>query len=578
MSEFRVWAPDATRVELSLIDGAHAMNRVERGWWELDLPSLPPETDYAYLVDGQGPFPDPRSPWQPNGVHAASRTLDHGSFRWQHDTWPDTPLRESVIYELHTGTFTSAGTFDAAIERLEHLTDLGVTHIELMPVASFSGDRGWGYDGVDLYAPHEPYGGPAGLKRLVDAAHGKGLRVMLDVVYNHLGPSGNYLEQFGPYFTPRYHTPWGKAINYDQADSDEVRRYVVDNALMWLRDYRFDGLRLDAVHAILDQSAVHILEQLATEVHRLSRQTGRRYDVIAESDLNDPRLVRDVELGGYGLDGAWSDDFHHALHAVLSGEGADYYQDFGRLSDLARALSNVYVNDGRYSPYRRRSHGRPVGDLPASRFVVAAQNHDQVGNRARGERLEHLVGPRLAQIAAAILLLGPNVPLLFQGEEWAASSPFQYFTAHEDPELGRAVSEGRRREFEAFGWQPDDVPDPQAEETFRRSLLDWDEIALDEHAAMIDWYRQLIALRRSMPHPTDGRLDNVIVVHNEDECWLTMSRGEITLAVNLSAENRVIQLSEPRKVILTNVEGAELEGTRLSLPSQSVAVVRESAA
>ncbi len=383
MTLFRVWAPLATRVELQLRDGPRPMTADEGGWWRLDVPEAGAGSDYAYVVDGEGPFPDPRSQWQPNGVHAASRVVDHAAFAWQHDDWPQTPLSQAIIYELHAGTFTPQGTFDAAIEKLNHLVELGVTHVELMPAAHFPGGRGWGYDGVDLFAPHQAYGGPEGLKRLVDACHGRGLRVLMDVVYNHFGPSGNYLERFGPYFTERYSTPWGKAINYDQEHADEVRRFAVDNALMWLRDYRCDGLRLDAIHAILDQSALHILEAIAAAARDLERETGRVYDVIAESDLNDPRLVLPVAQGGYGLDGAWSDDFHHAVHALLTGEHAGYYEDFGSIADVAEALQDVYVYRGGYSSYRRRSHGRPLGDLPASRFVFAIQNHDQVGNRAQ---------------------------------------------------------------------------------------------------------------------------------------------------------------------------------------------------
>jgi maltooligosyltrehalose trehalohydrolase len=586
MTAFRVWAPLAAKVELSLAGGRLPMLRDTMGWWGVDAAgaeqhaglrpaaSYAGGVDYAYFVDREGPFPDPRSPWQPHGIHRASRTVDHGGFAWQHDEWPDLALADAVIYELHIGTFTAGGTFDSAIERLGHLVDLGVTHVEVMPVAHFSGERGWGYDGVYLYAPHQAYGGPNGLKRFVDACHGRGLRVLLDVVYNHLGPSGNHIEHFGPYFTDRYRTPWGKAMNYDQAFSDEVRRYVVDNALMWLRDYRFDGLRLDAVDAILDQSAVHILEQIATETRALEAETGRRYDVIAESDLNDPRLVMDVKLGGYGLDAAWSDDFHHALHAPLTGETAGYYADFGALGHLAAALERVYVYDGRYSVYRRRSHGRPIGDLPASRFVIAAQNHDQAGNRALGERLENLVGVRRARIAAAVLMTAPGVPLLFQGEEWAASSPFQYFTAHEDPALARAVSEGRRREFAAFGWNPADVPDPQDIATFERSRLNWGEIAAEKHAEMLSWYRDLIALRRDTPDLRYGDLGKVHVAYSEDEHWLMMTRGTMTAAFNLAPEPLKLDVGPAKELVIASDDAVALEGDSLLLPADSVAILR----
>jgi maltooligosyltrehalose trehalohydrolase len=573
MTQFSVWAPDADKVGLSLQERTVPMKRQPSGWWHIEVDGLPAETDYAFVVDGSQPLPDPRSPWQPNGVHGPSRTVDHTAFAWQHDAWRPASLAEAVIYELHIGTFTPQGTFEAAIEKLDYLTGLGITHVEVMPVVEFSGERGWGYDGVDLYAPHHSYGRPDALKRLVDACHARGLAVLLDVVYNHLGPAGNYLERFGPYFTERYHTPWGKAINYDQAGSDEVRCFVVDNALMWLRDYRFDGLRLDAVHAILDQSAVHILEQMAAETRRLSAQTGRDYVLIAESDLNDPRLVRSVDLGGYGLDAAWSDDFHHALHALLTGERAGYYADFGTIEGLARAIRDVYVYDGRYSDYRRRSHGRPVGELPADRFVVAAQNHDQVGNRAKGERLEHLAGERRARIAAAVLLTAPSVPLVFQGQEWAASSPFQYFTAHEDPDLARAVSEGRKREFAAFGWQPGDVPDPQALETFERSRLDWDEVDREPHAAMLDWYRDLIELRDSVADLTNTDLRYVDVTFSGDEGWLKVRRGDVLLIVNLSDGRRSFEVASSSTLRLASDAAARFEDGRLQLPSDSVGII-----
>ena len=358
--------------------------------------------DYAFSLDGGPPLPDPRSPYQPNGVHGLSRPVDHSAFEWRHTKWRPAPLSSAIIYECHIGTFTPSGTFDAAVERLGYLRDLGVTHIELMPVAEFSGARGWGYDGVDLFAPHHSYGGPDAMKRFVDAAHGHGLGVILDVVYNHLGPEGNYLAKFGPYFTDRYRTPWGDAVNLDDRDSDEVRRFFCDNALMWLRDYRVDGLRLDAVHAIFDASAIHFLEQLGAEVHQLEAEVGRHLVVIAESDLNQPRIVTPREAGGYGLDAQWNDDFHHALHTILTGETAGYLADFGSIAQLAKCLTRGFVYDGTYSKSRRRRHGRPVLGLSAHRFVAFMQNHDQVGNRAMGERLGHLVTIDQLKISAAI--------------------------------------------------------------------------------------------------------------------------------------------------------------------------------
>jgi maltooligosyltrehalose trehalohydrolase len=567
---FRVWAPNAGRVDLVLPAGATPMQSEPDGWWQAEVATAG-EVDYAFSLDGGPALPDPRSPCQPAGVHGRSRTVDHAAFGWQQDTWRVVPLREALIYELHVGTFTPAGSFEAAIDRLEHLVALGVTHVELMPVASFPGARGWGYDGVDLYAPQEAYGGPDGLKRLVDAAHARGLAVLLDVVYNHLGPDGNYLEVFGPYFTKRFATPWGKAVNLDGAGSHEVRSFLIDNALMWLRDYRIDGLRIDAVHAIFDMSAVHFLEELAIAVEALVAETGRELVLVAESDLNDPRLLWSRDRGGYGLHAAWSDDFHHALHAVLTGEDAGYYADFGSLADLAKALREAYVYDGRFSRNRNRSHGRTAIGLEADRFVVATQNHDQVGNRARGERLVQLAGLRKAKIAAAVLLLSPFVPMLFQGEEWAASTPFLYFTDHADPRLGAAVTEGRRREFASFGWDPENVPDPQAVSTFEASKLDWSELEREPYAEMLAWYRDLIALRGSYPGLRDHSPAGLRVEWDEGACWLRLGRGAVELCVNFSATAR--RLPASGRVILASDPAATFDGPELSVPPESAVVL-----
>jgi maltooligosyltrehalose trehalohydrolase len=427
MTSLSVWAPGKNTVEVEARGRRYAMTPRENGWWLAELP-LDGTFDYAFVVDGGEPLPDPRSRWQPSGIHGLSRMVDHGVFHWTDQRWQAPPLAAAVIYELHIGTFTPAGTFGAAIDKLDHLAELGVTHVELMPVAEFSGSRGWGYDGVDLFAPHHAYGGPEKLKRLIDACHARGLAVILDVVYNHLGPAGNYLSRFGPYFTDRYATPWGQAVNFDDAGSDQVRRFVCDNALMWLRDYHFDALRIDAVHAIYDSSALHILEQLAAEVAALAAQSARHLALIAESDLNDPRIVRPRAVGGYGIDAQWSDDFHHALHTVLTGERSGYYADFGTLADLAKALERAFVYDGRYSRFRRRAHGRSREGLSGHNFLGYLQNHDQVGNRARGERSSDLMSVGRLKIAAALVMTAPFIPLLFQGEEWGASAPFLYFT------------------------------------------------------------------------------------------------------------------------------------------------------
>ena len=571
MTRFRVWAPNATEVELDLSGRRVPMAAADRGWFGADVPDVGPGTDYGFSLDGGPVRPDPRSPWQPAGVDGPSRTVDHASFPWADAGWRGIHLPAAVVYELHVGTFTPEGTFDAVIRRLDHLVDLGVDVVELLPVAEFPGSRGWGYDGVDLYAPHSAYGGPDGLKRLVDACHARGLGVVMDVVYNHLGPAGNHLGAYGPYFTERYATPWGRAVNLDQAGSDEVRAFFVDNALMWLRDYHCDGLRLDAVHAILDTSAMHLLEELALEVEALAASVGRPLFLVAESDLNDPRVVRRREVGGYGMDAQWSDDFHHAVHAALTGERDGYYADFGSLTDVATALRRAFVHAGGYSPYRDRRHGRHDATLSGHRFLGYAQNHDQVGNRARGERSAALMSPGRLRLAAALVLTSPFVPMLFQGEEWAAGTPFQYFTDHADPALGRAVSEGRRSEFVAFGWQPADVPDPQDPATFERSRLDWSELGEKDHAAVLDWHRRLIALRRSVPELTDGRLDLVDCRVDEDAGSLVVRRGPVTVAGNVGA--RAVELAAEGSVVLAS-DGAELvAGGALRLAPDAVAVL-----
>jgi maltooligosyltrehalose trehalohydrolase len=571
MTPLRVWAPSASRVELEVAGERRPLTPEEGGWWTGGGTPRPGE-DYAFVLDGGRPLPDPRSPWQPHGVHGASRAVDHAAFRWRNESFRAPPLGGGVVYEMHVGTFSAAGTFDGAIAHLDHLVDLGATHVEIMPVAAFPGVRGWGYDGVDLWAPHAPYGGPEGLKRLVDACHGRGLAVLLDVVYNHLGPSGNYLSQYGPYFTERYRTPWGPAVNFDDAGSDEVRRFVVENALAWLRDYRLDGLRLDAVHAIFDASATHVLEELACEVDALESAQGRPLVLVAESDLNDPRIVRSRECGGYGVDAQWSDDFHHALHVVLTGERDGYYADFDGLRDLATALERAYVYAGRRSEHRGRRHGRSPAGLPASRFVGFLQNHDQIGNRACGERMGHLVSQRRLLVGAALLLTAPLVPLLFQGEEWGASAPFLYFTDHDDPELARAVSEGRRREFAAFAWSPDDVPDPQAEETFARSRLDWADRSRAPHAATLEWYRRLIALRRGTPELVDGSFDGVRVRFDEAAGWLAMERGPLLVACNLAPVARTVDTAGRRRVVLASDPAVAIRAGGVELPPDTVAI------
>ena len=572
MHEFRVWAPDAQQVDLVLVDGRSAMEPLPGGWWRRGVAAAGHGTRYAFAVDGGEARPDPRSPSQPDGVHGMSEVVDHARYEWHDDRWRGVSLRGAALYELHVGTFSPEGTFAGVVARLPHLVDLGVDAIELMPVAEFPGRRGWGYDGVDLFAPHHAYGGPDGLKRLVDSSHGAGLGVVLDVVYNHVGPSGNYLREFGPYLTDRHVTSWGDAVNVDGRGSDEVRRFVVDNALMWLGDYHCDGLRLDAVHAIVDESAVPVVAQLADEVGALAARVGRPLCIVAESDRNEPRLVRPRAAGGHGLDAAWADDWHHALHTVLTGETAGYYEDFGTVDHLAKALRQAWVYDGVWSPHRKRIHGQSPAGLAGDQFVVCTQNHDHIGNRAAGDRLAALTTTGRLKVAAALLLTGPFTPLLFQGEEWAASTPFQYFTDHDDPALGRAVSEGRRSEFAAFGWDPAAVPDPQDAATYERSKLDWSECGEAEHGEVLAWYRELLALRRRTPDLTDPRLERVEAVV-ETSGLVTVRRGSLTVIANLGSSGRVLPMPTPSRLLAASDGAVVLADGALSVPPDTAAVL-----
>jgi maltooligosyltrehalose trehalohydrolase len=577
MHEFKVWAPGAQKIGVKIGDTTYPMSGPnEHGWWMAAVEQAGPGTDYGFVLgDDPKAWPDPRSEWQPDGVHGLSRVYDRTTFAWSDRGWDATALSRAVIYELHIGTFTPQGTFDSAIERLEYLVELGITHVELMPVAAFPGGYGWGYDGASLFAVTEQYGGPDGLKRLVDACHRRGLAVLLDVVYNHFGPVGNYSGKYGPYITERHHTPWGGAINFEGERSDEVRRFFCDNALMWMRDYHIDGLRLDAVHEYIDRSAVHFMEQLSSEVKALSKEVGRRLVLIAESDLNDPRVVTPTKDGGYGMDAQWSDDFHHSLFTVLSseGEGKGYYSDFGTYEKLAKALTKNFVQDGSYSTYRRRSHGRPADDLSPHHFLGYIQNHDQVGNRAVGDRVDQTVGIDLAKVAAALVFTAPFIPMIFQGEEFAASTPFLYFADHEDPEMAKAVKNGRRGEFAAFGWNPEDIPDPEDVETFRRSKLNWDEVHEGRHEEMLDWYRRLIQLRRESVSLNDGSPGHVKARFNERGRLLVMERGAVAVMCNFGSQPA--ELAHPRDLplLLASRPGVEIKEGSVILPSESVAIL-----
>lgn len=575
-----VWAPRASRMRLRRLhdDGSTADDREMAagagGWWQADV-ELADGERYGFVIDdGDQLRPDPRSRHQPDGVHAASAAFDETAFTWTDSGWTGRQLAGALIYELHIGTFTPAGTFDAAIERLGHLVDLGVTHVELLPVNAFNGQWNWGYDGVLWYAVHEGYGGPRGYQRFVDAAHAHGLAVIQDVVYNHLGPSGNYLPEFGPYLREGSRNTWGDSIDLDQTP---VREYIIQNALMWLRDRHVDGLRLDAVHALHDDSRVHILKELAERVDALSAHERRPLTLIAESDLNDAALILPREAGGYGLTAQWSDDWHHAVHVALTGETSGYYADFAAPDALEKVTDGGFFHDGTFSSFRDRVHGSPIPhEVPAWRLVTFAQDHDQIGNRATGDRLsQSLSGDRLA-VAAVLTLTAPGTPMLFMGEEWGASTPWQFFTSHPEPELGRATAEGRIAEFSRMGWDAATVPDPQDPGTFERSHLDWDELAAPGHARLLELYQRLAALRRELPELTDPgiREPSVELVVASDEPQhraFRIDRGGLSILINLTPGDVGFEVAG--EVLLATRELASAGG-RTTLLAESAAIIR----
>lgn len=499
--EFLVWAPLAREVSVKIKTTPERLIPMEMdslGYWKATANDLDPGTLYFYNIDGEKDRPDPASNHQPNGVHDASQVIDHDSFHWEDDDWHGMRLSEMIMYEIHVGTFTEEGNFDAVISQLDYLREIGINAIEIMPVAQFPGDRNWGYDGVHLYATQNSYGGPESLKRLVNACHRKGMSVILDVVYNHLGPEGNYLWDYGPYFTDHYKTPWGHAINYDGPYSNEVRRFFIENALYWFRDFHIDALRLDAIHGIYDMSAKPFLLELASATERFSNRQGRNYYLIAESDLNNPLIVKPDSKGGYNLHALWCDDFHHSVHVLLTGETDGYYIDFGKTDHLTKSLKEGYVFTGQYSEYRKRNHGNSSADLPSYHFVVFVQNHDQIGNRMKGERLSSLVSFESLKIAAGIVIFSPYIPLLFMGEEYGETAPFLYFISHSDPDLIEGVREGRKREFQSFKWH-EDPPDPQSPHTFMKSKLRRNERTDDSNVILRNLYRELIRLRKVTP-------------------------------------------------------------------------------
>jgi maltooligosyltrehalose trehalohydrolase len=566
----RVWAPNVSEIRVRASGADTPLERADDGWWT--GPDLMPGTDYAFLLDaGDEPIPDPASRWQPYGVHGPSRVYDQNAFEWHDHEWVGRDLTTAVFYELHVGTFTPGASLDSAIERLDHLVDLGITHVELLPVNDFNGVWNWGYDGVLWYAVHEPYGGPDGLKRFVDGAHAKGLAVVLDVVYNHLGPSGNYLPRFGPYLKSGRNT-WGDFVNVEEPN---VRRFVIDNALMWLREYHVDGLRLDAVHALRDESPTHILAELAAATDTLATMLGRPLSVIAESDLNDPIVITPRELGGYGLAAQWDDDVHHALHALLTGERQGYYCDFGSLHVLAKTLTAAFLHDGTYSTFRKKVWGAPIDPHRQHgwQFVVCLQNHDQVGNRAVGDRLSELISPALLRVGAVLLLTAPFTPLLWMGEEWAASTRWPFFTSHPEPELAASTGQGRLAEFAEHGWDTSQMIDPQDPDAYRSAILDWTEPRSPGHAEILDLYKRLIALRAEEPDLHDGDLTQVSVDFDEDARWLVVRRGAFRIAANLADAEQRVPVVGGEVILATGPASAGRDG--LALAGQNAAIVRD---
>lgn len=577
------------------------MTRGENGWWHApdavllsagaDADPSTEEVDYGYLIDGaQRAVPDPRSRRQPNGVHDLSRTFDPEQYQWSDGDWTGRPLADSVIYELHIGTFTEAGTLESAVERLPYLAQLGVNFVELLPVNAFNGTHNWGYDGVLWYAVQEEYGGPAAYQSFVDAAHGYGIGVIQDVVYNHLGPSGNYLPMFGPYLTEGNANTWGDSVNLDGPESDEVRAFILNNSQMWFNDYHVDGLRLDAVHALKDDRAVHILEELAVRTEATAAVVGKPLFLIAESDLNDPRMITPREANGLGMDGQWSDDFHHAAHGNLTGETAGYYADFDSLGVLAKVLEQGFFHNGTYSSFRKRHHGRPLDPSTAAcQLVVCTQNHDQIGNRAAGDRLSAELSYGQLALGAVLNLTSPFTPMLFMGEEYGAGTPWQFFTSHPEPELGEATAQGRLKEFEQMGWDPALVPNPQDPQTFTRSKLDWSEAESGEHARLLALYTELIHVRRETPELRGGVLGGTQVSYDDGARWLVMDRGGVRVVFNFAAQSQAVPLAAADAgdvhaggpnadtglcLLLATDEGIRLVGTGVELPAYSAAILR----
>ncbi|HEY0244375.1 MAG TPA: malto-oligosyltrehalose trehalohydrolase [Mucilaginibacter sp.] len=548
-AEITVWAPLAKSIEILLIGtrAKNPLNQTGYGYWELTTNQLKPNDLYQFILDNKKPLPDVASLSQPEGVHGPSKAIDLHSFEWNDEQWENLSLEKYIIYELHTGTFTPEGTFETIASKLDYLKDLGITAIEIMPVAQFPGERNWGYDGAFPYAVQNSYGGAYGLMHLIDTCHKKGIAVILDVVYNHMGPEGNYFTEYGPYFTDKYHTPWGNAINFDDAWCDGVRNYFIENALMWFKDFHIDALRLDAVHAIKDFSPVHILRDMKQRIDHLMADTGKTYHLIVELDLNDPRFIDPLEKQGYGMDAQWIDEFHHALSVTAGGERNGYYSDFTGIGQLAKSYNDAYVYNGIYSPHRQKIFGSKATANPGDQFIVFSQNHDQVGNRMLGERSSQLFSFEMQKLMAGAVMVASYLPLLFMGEEWSAQTPFLYFTSHNDPELAKAVREGRKTEFKAFHVEAE-APDPQADETFIRSKLQWDKLTTDNSQKMLNYYQTLIAIRKEIPalHVLDRKALKTIV--DEDKQLLMLNRWyngqQVYCIMNFSKTQQIIPIPE----------------------------------
>ena len=563
IAEAVVWAPEKKLVELITQDGrkSFALKKGHFGYWKLSDISIRPGDLYKIRIDGKDEFPDPASLFQPEGVHGPSQAVDLQQFSWDEHDWKNMPLQDYIIYELHTGTFTKDGTFKGIEQKLDHLVDLGITAIEIMPIAQFPGDRNWGYDGVFPFAVQNSYGGPEGLQQLINACHRKNLAVILDVVYNHIGPEGNYFKAFGPYFTEKYKTPWGEAINLDDAWCDGVRKYFIENALMWFRDFHIDALRLDAVHALKDYSATHFLQALRREVDNLQQHTGRTHYLIAECDLNDTKYINAVNTGGFGMDSQWIDEFHHALRVTGTGERNGYYSDFTGIEHLAKSYTNAYVFDGQFSPHRKKIFGVPAKDNAGQQFVVFSQNHDQVGNRMKGERLSELVSFEMQKLMAGAVLVAPYVPMLFMGEEWSEPNPFLYFISHADPQLVEAVRKGRKEEFAAFHHQGT-PPDPFAEDTFLQSKLQWQLSGEQPHRSMLEYYKTFIALRKKLPGLAATDRKNIEVNCEADKAVLMVHRWagaqHVYCYMNFSREKQSIPLPNEHNALLCILDSADV--------------------